>query len=692
MVKLTIDNLAIDVPQGTTVLQAAQQLGIEVPIFCYHPRLAIAGNCRMCLVEMEKSPKPIASCAMPASEGMVIHTTTPMVHNARRGVLEFLLINHPLDCPICDQGGECDLQDITVAYGPSTSRFKENKRAVPEKYMGPLIKTFMNRCIHCTRCVRFATEIAGVPDLGAIGRGEDMEITNYLDQTIGSELSGNLVDICPVGALTSRPYSFKGRPWDLVKTESIDVMDAVGSHIRIDTYGMKVIRVLPRLCEDINEEWISDETRHACDGLSQQRLDQPYVRRHGKLEAATWAEAFDTIRSKISSVHATQIAALAGDMADVESMLALKDLMTALESPHLDCRQKGEASFPQHRSSYLFNTTIAGIERADACLIIDSALRQEAPLVQARFRKRYLQGHFSAAYIGGDLPHDQNFTWPVENLGNSPELLDQILSGDHPFAKIFAQATYPMIIIGQSALQRSDGASILKKAQEIAEKYALVKEDWNGFNVVQQAASRIGGLDIGFIPGHQGKGTQDILKACQSGEISVIYLLGADEIEAPEFGTSFVIYQGHHGDRGAHRADVILPGAAYSEKEATYVNMEGRIQQTLQALLPPGDAKEDWRIIRALADKLGVTLPYQNLAQVRDAMTKTNSIFGAVDQITPALWEIFDTPTSALDSTPFAPHDFYFYQRNPISRASKTMADCRDQHDLLLKSGVSHYG
>ena len=692
MVKLTIDNLAVEVPEGTTVLQAAQQLGIEIPIFCYHPRLAIAGNCRMCLVEMEKSPKPIASCAMPATEGMIIHTTTPMVHESRRGVLEFLLINHPLDCPICDQGGECDLQDITVAYGPSTSRFRENKRAVPEKYMGPLIKTFMNRCIHCTRGIRFSTEIAGVPEMGAIGRGEDMEITNYLDQAISSELSGNLVDICPVGALTSRPYAFKGRPWDLVKTESIDVMDAVGSHIRIDTYGMKVIRVLPRLCEDINEEWISDKTRHACDGLSQQRLDQPYVRRQGKLEPATWEQAFDTIKARLSQISGTRMAALAGDMADVESMLVLKELMTALGSPHLDCRQKGEACAVNDRASYLFNTTIAGIERADACLIIDSTLRQEAPLIQARLRKRYLQGHFVSAYIGGDLPVNQGFTWPIEHLGNSPELLDQILTGDHAFAKILDQASYPMIVIGQTALQRPDGAAILKKAQEIAQKYTMVKDDWNGFNVVQQAASRVGGLDVGFTPGVQGKSTKDILKACQSSDIDTVYLLGVDEIEAHAFGSAFVIYQGHHGDRGAHRADVILPGAAYSEKEATYVNTEGRVQQTLQALLPPGDAKEDWRIVRALAEKLGINLPYQNLTQVRTAMTNTNAIFGQVNQITPALWQTFDLPTGTLEAVPFAPHTFRFYETDPISRSSKTMAACRDQHISLSEPGALKHG
>ncbi len=680
MIKLTIDDRSIEVPEGTTVLQAAQQLGIEIPIFCYHPRLAIAGNCRMCLVEMEKSPKPIASCALPAGEGMVIRTNTPMTQKARKGVLEFLLINHPLDCPVCDQGGECDLQDLTVAYGPSTGRFQENKRTVPEKNLGPLIKTYMNRCIHCTRCIRFASDVAGVPEMGAIGRGENMEITNYLDHAIGSELSGNLVDVCPVGALTSRPYAFKGRPWDLVKTESIDVMDAVGSHIRIDTYGMKVIRVLPRLCEEINEEWISDKTRHACDGLSQQRLDRPYVRRNGRLEPASWEEAFDVIREKVSLLKGRQLAALAGDMADVETMLCLKNLMKSLGSPHVDCRQGGEASYPSIRGSYLFNTTIAGIEQADACLIIDSAIRQEAPLIQARLQKRYLQGHFPVAYIGGDLPHGKGFTFKVDNLGNSPALLDQILQGTHPFAAVLSQAKRPMIILGQSALRRTDGEIILKKAQDLADRYQVVTLDWNGFNVLQQAASRVGGLDVEFTPGPKGLSTRNILKACQSGDIKLVYLLGVDEIESDAYEDAFVIYQGHHGDRGAHRADVILPGAAYSEKEATYVNTEGRVQSTTQALFPPGEAKEDWRIIRALSAKLGKALPYESLEQVRAAMSAVNPVFEGSNQCVSAPWEPFVIQKdSQEDPSSFEPHSLNFFATDPISRSSRTMALCASE-------------
>jgi len=675
MVKLTINNQEIDVPQGTTVLQAAQQLEIEIPVFCYHSRLAIAGNCRMCLVEMEKSPKPIASCAMPVSEGMVIHTHTPMVEKARRGVLEFLLINHPLDCPICDQGGECDLQDITVAYGSSGSRFRENKRAVAEKPMGPLIKTFMTRCIHCTRCVRFAADIAGVQELGAIGRGENMEITAYLDQSITSELSGNLVDICPVGALTSSPYSFRGRPWDLVKTESIDVMDAVGSNIRIDTYGMRVIRILPRLHEDINEEWISDKTRHACDGLARQRLDQPYVRKNGKLEPVSWEEALQTICEKIGTLKGSQIAALAGDMADVEAMMALKDLMTKLRSPHTDCRQDGAVSVPQHRASYLFNTTIAGIESADICLLINTAIRQEAPLIHARLRKRYLAGGFKAFYVGGDLPTGRGFTFPTEHLGNHPALLEDILKTKHPVAKLLKKAQNPMLILGQSALRRTDGAAILQKCQEIAEEFDMIRPDWNGFNVLQQAAARVGGLDIGFVPDEKGYTTHHILKACQKGDIKLVYLLNVDEIEAAQFGQAFVIYQGHHGDQGAHRADVILPSATYTEKEATYVNTEGRVQVTSQALFPPGEAKEDWRIIRALSEKLGKKLPYDTLGEVRQSMIDKNPVFSTQDTIFPSLWTTFNLE-GALDKTPFSAHSFNFYMTDPISRASETMATC----------------
>ncbi len=675
MPKLTINNQIIEVPEDTTVLQAAQLLGIEIPVFCYHSRLPIAGNCRMCLVQVGENPKPIASCAMPVTEGMVIHTNTPMIKNTRKAVLEFLLINHPLDCPICDQGGECDLQDITMVYGPSTSRFQENKRAIPDKYMGPLIQTSMTRCIHCTRCVRFATEIAGVPELGAIGRGENMEITSYLDQAVVSELSGNMIDLCPVGALTSKPYAFKGRPWDLVKTESIDVLDAVGSNIRIDTYKTRVIRILPRLHEDINEEWISDKTRFACDGLSRQRLDQPYVRKEGKLVPASWDEALETIKTRLKNVPGQKIAALAGDLIDCEAMLALKDLMLALGSPHFDCRQDGAQLEGKVRAEYLFNTTIAGIEKSDFCFIVQSQLRAEAPLIHARLRKRYLQGNFKVAYLGGVLPPQYNFNFEYDHYGQDPALLDAILQGHHPLSQAFKKAKFPMIIVGQDALTRRDGAHLLAKVRSIAEKFNMIRSDWNGFNVLHKAAARVGGLDLGFVPRENGFDKNNILVAASKGEMEAIFLLGADEIDIQQLGQAFVIYQGHHGDKGAHRADVILPGAAYTEKQATYVNTEGRVQQSYPALLPPGEAKEDWKIIRALSQVLDKTLPYNTLTELRNHLCKTNPVFNSIDTIQPAAWGNFGMEGD-ISKAPFSPFKFDFYMTDSISRHSPTMAAC----------------
>lgn len=677
MPKLTINNQLIEVPEDTTVLQAAQLLDIEIPVFCYHSRLSIAGNCRMCLVQMGESTKPIASCAMPATEGMVIHTNTPLIQKTRKSILEFLLINHPLDCPICDQGGECDLQDITMAYGPSTSRFQENKRAIQDKYMGPLIKTSMTRCIHCTRCVRFATEVAGVPQLGAIGRGEDMEITSYLDKAITSELSGNMIDLCPVGALTSKPYAFKDRPWDLTTTESIDILDAVGSHIRIDTYKTRVVRILPRLHEDINEEWISDKTRFACDGLSRQRLDQPYIRKNGKLVPASWDEALETIRLRLENVPGEKIAALAGDLIDCEAMFALKELMQKLGSPHLDCRQDGAQLEGKIRAEYLFNTTIAGIEQSDFCLIIQSQLRAEAPLIHARLRKRYLQGNFKIAYLGGDLPAGYNFSFDYTNYGRDPHLLDALLQGHHPLSKMLADAKFPMIIVGQDALTRQDGSHLLAKIRSIAEKFNLVRPDWNGFNVLHKAAARVGGLDVGFTPKNQGFDKNNILAAAHKGDLDVIYLLGADEIDMDHLGQAFVIYQGHHGDAGAHRADLILPGATYTEKQATYVNTEGRVQRAYPALLPPGNAKEDWKIIRALSGALGKTLPYDTLEELRTHLSQENPVFNFIDEIQPASWGVFGE-IGNLSTLPFDPFKFEFYMTDSISRHSPTMATCME--------------
>ncbi|HEY6335589.1 MAG TPA: NADH-quinone oxidoreductase subunit NuoG, partial [Alphaproteobacteria bacterium] len=590
----------------------------------------------------------IASCAMPCADGMVIKTDTPMVKKARHGVMEFLLINHPLDCPICDQGGECDLQDQAMAYGRDGSRFAENKRAVKDKYMGPLVATVMTRCIHCTRCIRFATEVAGVPELGAINRGEHMEITSYLDHAIHSELSGNIIDLCPVGALTSKPYAFTARPWELKKTESIDVFDAVGSNIRVDARGSEVMRVLPRLNDDINEEWLGDKSRFAVDGLRRQRLDRPYVRRNGKLLEASWPEAFEAIANRTKGVPGSRIAAIAGDMVDAEAMVSLKDLMTALGSANVDCRQDGARLDPSSRAGYVFNTTIAGIDRADALLLIGTNPRWEAPIINARIRKRYLTGALKVASIGPTA----DLSYPVERLGSAPETLAEIANGKHPFAQSLASAKYPMLILGQGALARPDGAAVLATARRLAESCGLVKDGWNGFNVLHVAAARVAGLDLGFAPGAGGHDVVGILARAARGDIEIVYLLAADEIDLSGLGRAFVIYQGHHGDAGAHRADVILPGAAYTEKSATYVNTEGRVQRTSLAAFPLGDAREDWAIVRALSPHLGHKLPYDNLDQVRARLAAVNPMFGTRDVVTPAAWGNFGTE-GTLSAAPF---------------------------------------
>ena len=671
MPKLTIDGTEIEVEDGITVLQACEIVGTEIPRFCYHERLTIAGNCRMCLVEMERSPKPIASCAMPVGEGMVIHTNTPGVQKARQGVMEFLLINHPLDCPICDQGGECDLQDQAMAYGFDRSRYDENKRAVADKDFGPLIETHMTRCIHCTRCIRFSTEIAGVDVLGATGRGEHMEVGTYVEQAVASELSGNIIDLCPVGALTSKPYAFNARSWELTKTESIDVMDAIGSNIRIDSRGGAVMRVLPVLNEEINEEWISDKTRFACDGLRRQRLDQPYVRRDAKLVPASWPEAFEAIAERVRATTGDRIAAIAGDLADCEAMAALGDLMDALGAPHIDCRQDGARLGSASRAGYLFNTSIQGVERADACLLIGANPRWEAPLINARLRKRALAGGFSIGAVGP--VHD--LTYPVEQLGAGPRTLTEIARGDHPFGEVLNGAERPMLILGPGAVARADGAGIVAIARQIAETTGMTDGDWNGFNVLHRAASRVGGLDLGLVPRAGGQDVAGIVAGAASGAIEILYLLGADEIDMAGLGGAFVIYHGHHGDAGADRADVVLPGAAYTEKDATYVNTEGRVQRTRRAVFPPGEAREDWRILRALSDALGHRLPYNDLNQVRARMREINPVFGALGVIERAAWIAFGDD-GELDDQPFAPAIENFYMTDPISRASETMAAC----------------
>jgi len=673
MAKMTIDGTEIEVEDGITVLQACEQAGVEIPRFCYHERLSIAGNCRMCLVEMQRAPKPIASCSMPVGDGMVIKTNTETVKKARNGVMEFLLINHPLDCPICDQGGECDLQDQAMAYGFDHSRFKENKRSVTDKNLGPLVETHMTRCIHCTRCIRFSTEVAGVEVLGATGRGENMEVGTYVEQAISSELSANIIDLCPVGALTSKPYAFEARPWELTKTESVDVMDAVGSNIRVDSRGREVMRVLPMLNEDVNEEWISDKTRYACDGLARQRLDKPYMKVDGKLQAASWHDAFDAIGGKVRGLDGSKIGAIAGDMCDAEAMTALKDLMPALGSNNIDCRQDGAKLTAGARAGYTFNTTIAGIEDADACLIVGSNPRLEAPIINARLRKRMVEGGFKVGMVGEAV----DLTYRYEHLGAGPQTLKEIADGTHSFCEILKSAERPMIIVGQGALTHADGVAVLAAARKIADTTGMIAEDWNGFNVLHTAAGRVAGLDLGLVPGEGGKDVAGILDGAASGDIEVVYLLAADEIDTAKLANAFVIYQGHHGDAGAHIADIVLPGAAYTEKEGTYVNTEGRVQRGRRATFPPGDAREDWAILRALSEVLGKTLPYNNLGQVRARMVEIAPLLDQLEVVTPSAWADFGQAGS-LDGGPFASPITNFYMTDPISRASATMAACTE--------------
>ncbi|WP_425107421.1 NADH-quinone oxidoreductase subunit NuoG [Ancylobacter sp.] len=679
MAKIIVDDIELDVPPEFTLLQACEAAGAEIPRFCFHERLSIAGNCRMCLVEVKGGPpKPTASCAQnvrdlrpgPNGEPPVILTKSPMVKKAREGVMEFLLINHPLDCPICDQGGECDLQDQAMAYGVDTSRYAENKRAVEDKYIGPLIKTSMTRCIQCTRCVRFTTEVAGVAELGAIGRGEDMEITTYLEAALSSELQGNVADLCPVGALTQRPYAYHARPWELSKTESIDVMDAVGSNIRVDTRGREVMRVLPRLNEDVNEEWISDKTRYIWDGLKTQRLDRPYVRVGGKLKVASWPEAFAAIAAKVKAVPGHRIGGLVGDLASVEEAFALKSLLASLGSANIDCRQDGAKLDPAlGRASYLFNATIAGIEQADALLIIGSNPRLEASVLNARIRKRWLQGNFRIGLVG---PH-VDLTYPYDYLGAGSDTLAD-LAKDGGFAEVLKGAQRPLILIGQGALARPDGAAVLAQAARLAVSVGAVKEGWNGFSVLHTAASRVGALDIGAVPG---EGGLDAVAMTNPGGVDVLFALGADEIDiAPG---AFVVYLGTHGDRGAHRADVILPGAAYTEKSGTYVNTEGRVQVANRAAFPPGEAREDWAVLRALSDVVGHRLPFDSLAQLRAALYAAYPHLARLDHVTPADAAAVNALASAGGtpaSGPFAVAVTDFYLTNPIARASAVMAEC----------------
>ncbi|MBX6740959.1 MAG: NADH-quinone oxidoreductase subunit G [Acetobacteraceae bacterium] len=669
MAKVTVDGIEVEVPNGVSVLQACEAAGKEIPRFCYHERLSVAGNCRMCLVEVEKAPKPIASCAYPVADGMKVFTDSEMVRKARRGVMEFLLINHPLDCPICDQGGECDLQDQAMAYGLDHSRYREAKRAVKDKYMGPLIKTIMTRCIQCTRCIRFATEVAGVPELGAVNRGENMEITTYVEKALTTELSGNLIDICPVGALTSRPYAFVSRPWELRKTDSIDVLDATGTNIRVDTRSGEVLRILPRTNDAVNEEWMADRGRFSFDGLKRRRLDRPWVRKDGRLHPATWAEAFGAIAARLKGMPGDRIGAVVGDLVDAEAIVALKDLMTALGSRHLECRTDGAAIDVSRPDFYRFNTTIAGIEEADALLIIGSNPRQEAPVLNARIRKRATAGKFPIGFVG---PRGLDLTYAHDWLGEGGATLRSLADGSHRFCEVLRAAERPMLILGRGALARPDSAAVLAAAWQVAAQNGMLKPDWHGFNLLHLFGGQVGALELGFVPPAGGERL--------TGSLEALWLLGADNFDPARIpdGT-FVIYQGHHGEAGAARADVILPGAAYTEKDATWVNTEGRVQRGRLAVHPPGEAREDWKILRAASEFLGKRLPYDDLEGVRARLAEVNPIFARIGHLERRGCTDTSGPAggfAALSDAPFVLPITNYWQADIISRASDTMAEC----------------
>ena len=675
MLKLKINDKDIEVEEGLTVLQACEQAGIEIPRFCYHEKLSIAGNCRMCLVEMEKSPKPIASCAMPASEGMNIKTNTALVEKARKGVMEFLLANHPLDCPVCDQGGECDLQDQSMYYGIDKSRYKENKRFVPEKYMGPLIKTQMTRCIHCTRCIRFATEVAGVPELGAIGRGEDMQITTYLEKSMESELSANVIDLCPVGALTSKPYVFEARPWELKKTETIDVMDAVGSNIRVDTYGWEVKRVLPRINEDINEEWISDKTRYACDGLKNQRLDTPYIREGSKFKKTTWTHAFEAVVKKINETNSENIAGFTGDLTNMETLYIAKEFFDkTLKSKNIECRVDNEYVNTDTRSNYIFNSKINGIEESDLILLVGTNPRLEATILNSRIRKNYLKNKteiFSIGSIG-----DQ--TYPYKILENSTQTIKDICENNHEVSKKISEATKPLIIIGQSALKMKSGKYIYKKLKDFLEKEKKINESWNSFNILSKNASTVGSYDLDLTSSNDENNL--VLKQLCENKFKIVFLFGQDDLVF-EKKEEFVVYIGSHGDKGAEMADVILPGAAYTEQDGHFTNLEGKIQKAYRASYPPGDAKEDYEIINDLS----------KFIKRKKLFTNKNEL---IDSLMNYLKLKNDKPNNISEQN----IDFFkekinvehidYYYTNVIARASLTMSECKNKKAEIKKTGT----
>ena len=675
MLKLKINDKDIEVEEGLTVLQACEQAGIEIPRFCYHEKLSIAGNCRMCLVEMEKSPKPIASCAMPASEGMNIKTNTALVEKARKGVMEFLLANHPLDCPVCDQGGECDLQDQSMYYGIDKSRYKENKRFVPEKYMGPLIKTQMTRCIHCTRCIRFATEVAGVPELGAIGRGEDMQITTYLEKSMESELSANVIDLCPVGALTSKPYVFEARPWELKKTETIDVMDAVGSNIRVDTYGWEVKRVLPRINEDINEEWISDKTRYACDGLKNQRLDTPYIREGSKFKKTTWTHAFESVVKKINETNPENIAGFTGDLTNMETLYIAKEFFDkTLKSKNIECRVDNEYVNTDTRSNYIFNSKINGIEESDLILLVGTNPRLEATILNSRIRKNYLKNKteiFSIGSIG-----DQ--TYPYKILENSTQTIKDICENNHEVSKKISEAMKPLIIIGQSALKMKSGKYIYKKLKDFLEKEKKINESWNSFNILSKNASTVGSYDLDLTSSNDENNL--VLKQLYENKFKIVFLFGQDDLVF-EKKEEFVVYIGSHGDKGAEMADVILPGAAYTEQDGHFTNLEGKIQKAYRASYPPGDAKEDYEIINDLSKFIKRKKIFTNKNELIDSLMNYLKLKNEKpNNITEQNIDFFKEKINV-------DHIDYYYT-NVIARASLTMSECKNKKAEIKKTGT----
>ena len=675
MLKLKVNDIDVEVEEGLTVLQACEKAGAEIPRFCYHEKLSIAGNCRMCLVEMEKSPKPIASCAMPAADGMVIRTNTPKIEKSRKGVMEFLLANHPLDCPVCDQGGECDLQDQSMFYGIDKSRFKENKRAVPDKNMGPLIKTQMTRCIHCTRCIRFATEVAGVPELGAIGRGEDMQITTYLEQSIQSELSGNVIDLCPVGALTSKPYVFEARPWELKKTETIDVMDAVGSNIRVDTYDWEVKRILPIINEDINEEWISDKTRYACDGLLNQRLDTPYVKYNNKFEKASWDEVYKIIKSKIKSTNKDKICGIVGDLTNMEASFIFKEFLDrTIDTNKYDSRVAKNFIDTSVRENYLFNSTINGIEESDLILLIGTNPRFEATMVNVRIRKAYVKNDTKIISLNnvGDLTYD------YESLDGKTQTIKDITENKNDISKLIINSKKPMIIFGESFIKLESAKSLFNSFKEFLYNNNKITDDWNPVNLLSVDAATVGSFDLDIIDQ-----TNKLLDDLNENKFEIVYLLGQDNLNFKK-KNEFIIYQGSHGDKGAEIADIILPGAAYTEQSGHYTNIEGKIQKAYKASYPPGNAKEDWEVINDLAETMNDRKLFNDKEELESSMfnyLKLKKEQKKSDFTNENKQNNFENENLVVKSK-----DYYF--SNVIARSSKTMVECNNSKIHLKKTGT----